>query len=133
VLRLVLGWLPDRIGAKRVLVPSVWCAAAGLLVLAFGGTANSTIVAGVLCGIGHGYAFPIASAMVVMRTPAHERGRALAAFTALFDLGLFIGAPALGLVLERSNYAAMFSAAAGVAVVGSVLYVLWDRDTEARE
>ncbi len=128
VLRLALGWLPDRVGAKRVLVPSVWCAAAGLLVLAFGGTAISTIVAGVLCGIGHGYAFPIASAMVVMRTPAHERGRALAAFTALFDLGLFIGAPSLGFVLEQTSYAAMFSVAAGVAVVGSALYVLWDRE-----
>lgn len=132
VLRLALGWLPDRVGAKTVLVPSVWSAAAGLLVLAFGGTATSTIIAGVLCGIGHGYAFPIASAMVVMRTPAHERGRTLAAFTALFDLGLFVGAPSLGFVLERTSYAAMFSVAAGVAVVGSVLYVLWDRDARAR-
>ncbi|MBV1861472.1 MAG: MFS transporter [Nannocystaceae bacterium] len=131
VLRLALGWLPDRVGAKRVLVPSVWCAGAGLLVLAFGGTATSTIVAGVLCGIGHGYAFPIASAMVVMRTPAHERGRALAAFTALFDLGLFVGAPSLGFLLEQTSYATMFSAAAIVAVVGSVLYVFWDRETSA--
>ncbi len=128
VLRLALGWLPDRVGAKRVLVPSVWCAGAGLLVLAFGTTDTSTIVAGVLCGIGHGYAFPIASAMVVMRTPAHERGRTLAAFTALFDLGLFIGAPALGFILEQSSYATMFSVAAGVAVVGSVVYVVWDQE-----
>lgn len=131
VLRLGLGWLPDRVGAKRVLVPAVWCAGAGLLVLAFGGTATSTIVAGVLCGIGHGYAFPIASAMVVMRTPAHERGSTLAAFTALFDLGLFVGAPALGFILEQTSYAAMFSTAAGVAVVGSVAYVAWDRDATA--
>lgn len=127
VLRLLLGWLPDRVGPKRVLVPSVWCAGAGLLVLAFGGTDASTILAGVLCGIGHGYAFPIASAMVVMRTPAHERGRALAAFTALFDLGLFVGAPSLGFILEQTSYAVMFSMAASVAVVGSLAYVLWDR------
>ena len=128
VLRLALGWLPDRVGAKRVLVPSVWCAGAGLLVLAFGGTGTSTIVAGVLCGIGQGYVLPITSAMVVMRTPAHERGRALAAFTALFDLGLFIGPPSLGSILERTGYAVMFSTAAGVAVVGSLLYVVLDRD-----
>ncbi len=128
VLRLALGWLPDRIGAKRVLVPSVWCAAAGLFVLAFGASDTASIVAGILCGIGHGYAFPIASAMVVMRTPAHERGRALAAFTALFDLGLFVGAPALGFVLERTSYPTMFSLAASVAVVGSLVYVAWDRE-----
>ena len=126
-LRLGLGWLPDRIGPKRVMVPSVWCAALGLLVLAFASDDSSTIVAGILCGIGHGYAFPIASAMVVMRAPAHERGRALAAFTALFDLGLFVGAPVLGFVLERSSYLAMFTTAAIVAVFGSILYVVWDR------
>ncbi len=128
LLRLLLGWLPDRIGPKRVLVPAVWSAAAGLGVLAFAGSDSSSIIAGVLCGIGHGYAFPIASAMVVMRTPAHERGRTLAAFTALFDLGLFVGAPALGLVLEQTSYTAMFSTAASVAVVGSLVYVAWDRD-----
>lgn len=127
LLRLALGWLPDRIGPKRVLVPSVWCAAAGIAVLAYGASDTASIVAGVLCGIGHGYAFPIASAMVVMRTPAHERGRALAAFTALFDLGLFVGAPALGWVLEQFTYTAMFSTAAVVAVIGSLLYVAWDR------
>jgi MFS family permease len=127
LLRLALGWLPDRIGPKRVLVPSVWCAALGLLTLAFGTGSATTIIAGVLCGIGHGYAFPIATAMVVMRTPAHERGSTLAAFTALFDLGLFVGAPVLGFVLEHSSYASMFTAAASVAIVGSLVYVGWDR------
>lgn len=128
LLRFGLGWVPDRFGPKRVLVPSVWCSALGLLVLAYGGSDTWVIVAGVLCGIGHGYAFPIASAMVVMRAPAHERGRALAAFTALFDLGLFIGAPALGFILERSGYATMFATAAVLAVVGSLAYVAWDRE-----
>ena len=128
LLRLALGWLPDRVGPKRVLVPSVWCAALGLLALAFGTTDDSTVLAGVLCGIGHGYAFPIATAMVVMRTPAHERGSALAAFTALFDLGLFVGAPTLGFVLEHSSYAAMFTTAASVAVLGSLVYVGWDQE-----
>ncbi len=133
LLRVALGWLPDRIGPKRVLVPSVWCAAAGLLVLANASTDGATIVAGVLCGIGHGYAFPIATAMVVMRSPAHERGQTLAAFTALFDLGLFIGAPALGLVLEHTSYRTMFTSAAALALVGSIFYIVWDRSIRVLE
>ncbi len=127
LLRLGLGWLPDRVGPRRVLVPSVWAAALGIVVLAYGGSTLAVIVAGVLCGIGHGYAFPIASAMVVMRTPEHERGTTLAAFTALFDLGLFVGAPLLGFVLERASYEAMFTVAASVAAVGSVIFWSWDR------
>src|SRR5690606_29364835 len=84
-------------------------------------------LAGVLCGIGHGYAFPIGSSPVVVRTPASERGAALSAFTALFDLGLLVGAPLLGLIVERSSYTAMFDTAASMAILGAVTFAVWDR------
>jgi MFS family permease len=84
-------------------------------------------LAGVLCGIGHGYAFPIASALVVTRARPSERGAALAAFTALFNLGLLIGGPVLGFVLARSNHGVMFATAAGVALTGVIVFAVWDR------
>lgn len=130
VLRLGFGWLPDRVGAGRVLVPSIWSAVGGILLLAFGDTVSSLVIAGVLCGVGHGYAFPIATAMVVIRTPEHERGTTLAAFTALFDLGLLVGAPIFGLILEASGYGSMFATAAAVAFVGSIVFVIWDQSTK---
>ena len=125
-LRLGFGWVPDRFGPRRVLVPSMLATAVGVLVLASAASDLSILVAGVLCGVGHGYTFPITSSMVVERAPASERGMALAAFTALFDLGLLVGAPIYGLVLERSNYTAMFSVAAGVVTAGAVGFALWD-------
>jgi MFS family permease len=127
LLRVTLGWVPDRFGPVRVLVPAVLCAALGVFVLSIADSDLAVVVAGTLCGIGHGYAFPIGSALVVMRSPPSERGSALAAFTALFDLGLLAGAPVLGLILERSSYATMFGVAAAVAAIGSGLFAIWDR------
>lgn len=125
-LRVGLGWVPDRVGPRRVLIPAMLVTGIGVVVLAFGRSATAFIVAGVLCGIGHGYAFPITSSMVVERAPASERGMALAAFTALFDLGLLVGAPTLGFVLESSSYEVMFTAAGAVVIFGAIFYGVWD-------
>ncbi|HEY3351663.1 MAG TPA: MFS transporter, partial [Polyangia bacterium] len=99
-LRLVGASLPDRIGPKRALVPALAVLAAGLWLLATGRSAAAVAAAGVLCGLGHGYTFPILLGMVVSRARPAERGAALAIFTALYDLGSLIGSPVLGLVIR---------------------------------
>jgi predicted MFS family arabinose efflux permease len=126
-LRLGLGWLPDRIGARPTLLPAVVCTAVGTLLLAHATSSTVVLVAGVFCGVGHGFTFPILSSLVVARAPPSERGTALASFTALFDLGLLVGGPLLGLVLELSDYATMFTVAGLVAAGGAVLFAFWDR------
>lgn len=126
-LRVLLGWLPDRIGPRRTLFPALVCLAVGLGLLAIADRELTVIVAGALCGTGHGYAFPITSALVVTRARASERGAALAAFTALFDLGLFVGGPALGLLLAYTDYETMFATSAGVVLLGLSIFAVWDR------
>lgn len=126
-LRLGLGWLPDRIGARPTLLPAVVCTALGTLLLAHAHHASLVLVAGVLCGVGHGFTFPILSALVVARAQPSERGTALASFTALFDLGLLVGGPLLGLVLELSSYASMFTVAGLIAAGGVIVFAIWDR------
>jgi len=125
-LRLFFGKLPDRFGTRTMLIPAVACTGIGVLVLAGASTAWVVGLAGVLCGIGHGYAFPILSAMVVTRARPSERGTALASFTALFDLGVLVGGPVLGLVLQLTNYTAMFATAGALTFAGLVVFVLWD-------
>lgn len=127
-LRLFLGWVPDRLGLRRTLVPSIWVAAAGVWLLSGYGSTQELIVAGVLCGAGHGYAFPVISALVVARAPAAERGSALAAFTALFDVGLVAGGPTLGAVVDLAGYPVMFATAAMCAFAGTFVFVAWDRN-----
>lgn len=127
VLRLLLGWVPDRVGPRRTLVPALSATVVGLVVLAQASSALWVAVAGLLCGAGHAFVFPILSALVVTRADEHERGAALSMFTALFDLGLLVGSPVLGAVLEWTGYEVMFELAAAAAVVGGIGYGLWDR------
>ncbi|MCA9708298.1 MAG: MFS transporter [Myxococcales bacterium] len=126
-LRLGLGWVPDRIGPRRALGPAATATVTGLVLLPLAAGDVGIAVSGLLCGAGHAFVFPILSALVVTRSSDHERGAALSMFTALFDLGLLLGAPLLGALLERTGYTPMFTAAAAVAAVGGIAYGVWDR------
>jgi len=127
VLRVALGWVPDRVGMRRSMVPALMATVVGLLVLREADSAFDVALAGLLTGTGHAFVFPILSALVVTRAADQERGAALAMYTALFDLGMLAGGPVLGAVLERTDYGTMFAVAAAVAVVGGVGWAVWER------
>ena len=56
-----------------------------------------------------------------------DRGSALAFFTALFDIGVLVGGPMLGVIISVSGYPAMYGFAAVVMAVSTVIYWRWDR------
>ena len=126
-LRLLAGSLPDRVGQKRVLYPALTSLTAGFAVLALAGSGTSVVVAGLLCGAGHAYAFPIMLAMVVTRARSADRGSAIAIFTGLFDLGTLIGGPALGAAIRFGSYPVMFFGAAAWTLFGTIVFARWDR------
>lgn len=126
-LRVAFGWLPDRVGPKRVLYPALAALAVGIFTLAGAASDRDVAAAGLLCGIGHGYIFPILFALVVGRARDADRGSAMAIFTALFDLGVVLGGPLFGALSRAEGYDAMYLAAAGVLVAGSGVFALWDR------
>jgi MFS family permease len=125
-LRIGLGWLPDRVGPIRILVPALLALSAGFFVLAGASTSRDVVAAGVLCGIGHGYTFPILFGLVVRRARDSERGSAMAIYTGLSDLGIVIAGPVFGGLLERWSYGVLFGSAAGVVLLGTALFVPWN-------
>ncbi|MDX1689502.1 MAG: MFS transporter [Acidimicrobiia bacterium] len=127
-LRVTAGWLPDRYGQKTILYPALVVFAAGFLALGTASSMTAVAVAGVLCGAGHAFLFPIAYALIVERSRPSELGSAVSIFTGLFDVGTLIGSPLLGLIIGLGGYTAMFVAAAGWVVVGSVLFAVAERD-----
>lgn len=126
-LRLLFAWLPARVGEKRVLVVAFVALVAGFVVLARAGSSVDVVVAGVLCGAGHGYSFPILFGFAVTRASDENRGSAIAFFTALFDIGVFVGAPLLGAIIKRFGYPTMYGVAAVVLTVATAIYFPWDR------
>lgn len=133
VLRVFFGWLPDRAGPKRVLLPALVALAVGALAMAQAKTAAHLVAAGLLCGIGHGYTFPILFGLVVTRAPEANRGMAMAVYTALFDVGVLVGGPALGWIVERGGFATMYGAAALLLAVGIAVFFSWDARVAGRD
>ncbi len=128
LLRLFAGWLPDRVGPKRVLYPAMVIFAAGFLLLASAESALAVAIAGVFCGAGHGYGFPILFALTFGRARPAARGTAAVIFTGLFDVGVLVGAPALGAIVARFGYPTMFRVASMWVGLGVVSFAFWDRD-----
>jgi len=123
-LRIAGRRLPDRLGARRLLPPSFAVLIAGVAMVGVAGEIWTLRLAGVLCGLGHGYVFPLLNALVVRRSPPGSRGVAVNLFTALIDLGVLVGGPVLGAVAARLGYGSMYLAtAAGVALVALLLGV----------
>jgi predicted MFS family arabinose efflux permease len=127
LLRLLFAWLPARIGEKKVLYPAFGLLVVGFVVLAEAESGTEVALAGLLCGAGHGYAFPILFGFTVTRAPVGDRGSALAFFTSLFDIGTLTGGPLLGAVIAGFGYPEMFATAAVILTAGVISYALWDR------
>jgi len=121
VVRILGGRIPDRLGLGRVLLPCLVIYAAGVGALAWYADAPPLIPIGIACGIGHGYAFPILTAMVVARTDPAVYGMALSFYTAMFDLGGSLGAPVLGAIAHLLGYGPMFATTAVVRLVAVAL------------
>lgn len=131
LLRVFFGRIPERYGLDRVLLPALLVGGSGLVVLALATAPVHLILAGIACGIGHGYAFPILSALVVTRAAPEERGSAIALFTALFDLGLLLGGPSFGVAVRLAGYPATFALAAVLVTIATVVFAGWDRRVRA--
>ncbi len=121
VVRILGGRLPDRLGLGRVLLPCLVIYSGGIAALSWFADAPPLIAIGIACGVGHGYAFPILTAMVVARTDPRVYGMALSFYTAMFDLGGTLGAPVLGAIAEVFGFQAMFGATAAVMIVAVVI------------
>jgi len=126
ILRIAFGWVPDRIGPHRALTPALLALVLGLVVMARAAVARDVALAGFLCGLGHGYAFPILSGMVVNRVSDDSRGTALAIFTGLFDLGMLVGSSAFGALVEWRGFATLYTFGAAALASALAIFARWD-------
>ncbi len=108
VLRIFGRSVPDRVGPRRMLFPALCLLAFGLFVVTRLDSQTGLGIAGLCCGLGHGYLFPILSGLAIEGVDRNSRGSAMSLFTAVFDLGQMIGPPLFGLVAEAAGFSAMF-------------------------
>jgi MFS family permease len=121
--RLVIGDLPDRIGAARVAIGATLGEAVGLLAIAFAHSLPVALIGGMAMGAAFSLLNPSLMLIAVNRVSASARGAAMGTFTAFFDAGVGIGAPLAGLAAALTDYEGAFVLAAAIAA-GSALLIL---------
>jgi MFS family permease len=130
--RLVLGSMPDRIGALRSGVIAALAVCAGLVVVALAHTWPVAAAGSVVMGFGFATLYPALALWVVDRVGEERRGAALGTFTAFFDAGFGLGAPLAGLVAALAGYPAAFWVAAAFALLSAGLTVALARSERDR-
>lgn len=119
--RLFIGNVPDRFGARRVALWSAVVEAVGLLIVAVAHNLPTAVAGGLVMGAGLSLLFPSLALVVINRTDASQQGAALGAFTSFWDIGLAVGGPFAGLVASVANYPAVFYVMMVCAIVSAVL------------
>jgi MFS family permease len=121
--RLVLGHLPDRVGAAPVAVAATLGEALGLTLIGLAHSLPVAIAGGLVMGAAFSLLNPSLMLIALGRVSQEARGAAMGTYTAFFDAGVGLGAPLAGLVAALADYEAAFLFAAAVCV-GSALLVL---------
>ena len=127
VTRPLLGRLGDRLGYTRVFVPCLVLIAAGLGVLAFGGTRELQLLSAIVFGVGFGTAYPTYVGYVMKGVSAERRGAAFGAILAAFDTGIGTGSTSMGWIIGRFGFATAFGVAAVLAALALPYFLFVDR------
>lgn len=125
--RVLFGWLPDRIGHGRAAFPAALVLASGLALLAFSRGSATLAAAGLLFGSGHAVTYPSLQALVIGRAGAVSRGRALGVYSGAFAVGTMSSSFVYGVVAEHAGYTPMYLLAAGVVTAGALAFLALDR------
>lgn len=119
--RLLIGDLPDRVGAAPVAIAATLGEAVGLGLIAVAQSLPVALAGGMLMGGAFSLLNPSLMLIALGRVSQQARGAAMGTYTAFFDLGVGLGAPLAGLVAALAGYEAAFFFAAAVSVCSSLL------------
>lgn len=113
----------DRVGIERTLAPSLTLLGIGLGLLALTGHFGILYLAAAVGGLGHGFAYPAISALVIKNTQAGAMARASTIYTSVWDLSSMAGPYLFGVTAHYLGYGPMFIVAGGLALAAAIYFV----------
>lgn len=128
--RPIAGPLSDRWSRRAMILPGYALTLLGVVIVALAPSPSVLLIAAAIYGLGLGSAHPALMTLAVDRVPAGRRGLSMAQFQTFHDLGIAVGAVALGALLDLldNNYSLMYLAAAAVGGSGLALYAVWGKE-----
>ena len=119
------GWLTDRLGIVKVLLPALGLFAASFVVVGLSKSLPAILVGAVLSALGYGGVQPTLQAMAIQTVTPLRRSVASNTLYAGIDLGFFIG-PFLGSIVFRfSSFSVMYLAGVVPVLIGAVLFIIF--------
>jgi MFS family permease len=112
VTRVIFGHWPDRFGGARIALVSLMIESCGQILLWLAPMPGIALVGAIMTGAGFSLVFPSFGIEAVKQVPPANRGSALGAYAAFFDLGFALAGPVTGLVAGAFGYPAVFAAGA---------------------
>ncbi|GAA4808851.1 MFS transporter [Olivibacter ginsenosidimutans] len=125
IVRLFLAGAPDKYGGAKVAFISLLVELSGQLLVWGGFSSYLTIVGAALTGAGLSLVFPSFGQIAIKKVTPENRGIAMAAYNAFFDIGMAITAPLAGLLAGDGQYQHVYLFGAS-AVFVSALFALWE-------
>ena len=124
------GAWSDRLGRKRVIVPSTFGVAVGLVLFAISGNIALFMVAAVVQAVASGLAGPAPAAYAADVMPPEARGLGMGLYRTYSDIGFVIGPLLLGWIADTTgNFTAPLLFNAALVVFCSMAFALFARET----
>jgi MFS family permease len=117
------GRLLDRVGRRRVALPSLWATALVALLFPWATTLLPLIGASVAFGIAIGYLGPAPAAIIADITPQGTAGAVMGLYRMAGDLGLLLGPVAVGWAAGHLGFGTAFAAVAGCTALVALMGV----------
>lgn len=120
----VAGYLMDRFGRLKAIVPAFSLMAVGLFLLAAADSGTAVVIAGSVIGVGNGLSAGTMMTLGADLAPEESTSQFLAGFAALQDWGQILGPLLVGWVAAAIGLGAS-AAALGVALLIGVALIVW--------
>jgi len=125
--RLTVGRALDRIGHRKVLLPTLVMPAIGLLLLGITYGPVMFVISGIVFGAGFGLMYPAFAAYVITHVPVARRGAAFGAIIAAFDTGLGTGSTVMGTFIQEYGFRSAYVGAGALAVLAVPYFLVAER------
>jgi MFS family permease len=123
LIRIIFGWAPDRFGGAKVAVVSLGVEIIGQLCVWSGTSGTLAIVGTFLTGAGMSLVFSCFGKIAVNQVALENRGTAIAAYNAFFDIGLGLTPPIAGVIVGKSHYSNVYLMGTVAAVCSLILAI----------